>query len=400
MPFDFNMYSSLLLPPVIQGLVVSVVLSVRGLRQGRQADLWLALLLLLLTLRPTNWMLGFAGWYDSHDAFTTFMFYFPWNWFLVLGPVLFFYFRSLTNPEYRWQPQDWWHLLPAMVVKGYQLILWIKEIVIESYFLGRPLVGHYGTRGPLDIPGLSTVVNVFDWVTPLWVFAYLGATLWQYQRYRRYVRGHFSDTDPVDFGWLRNFLLAFLLSQVIHWGFYLADSLSGDSLSYVEKWYDFFAWGLIIYYLSIAGLLANAKEQWLLDFEPSSLMSAESETLLQETPTPIDPLQQQRLAAYMQQERPYLSPGLTLKELAAQLTMPQAELSRLINQAYGQHFNDFINQYRVKAVQNAILAPEHAHLSLLGIALECGFNSKATFNRVFKQHVGLSPSAWRNKEKG
>ena len=403
MRFDFGPYSSLLLPLVIQGLVFSAILAVRGWRQDRRADRLLACLLLLLTLRPMNWMLGFAGWYDTHDAFTTFMFYFPWNWFWLLGPLVYFYFRSLTNRNFHWRRKDLWHFVPTILAKAYLLALFLKEIVIEHQMLGLPLGGHFGTRGPLYIAGVSEAFAWLDWLAPISIFGYLGATLWQFRAYRRYLQAHFSNPDPVDFRWLRHFLIAFLLTQVIYWAFQVVSAFSVAGLSYAEQWYSFFSWGLIIYYLSIAGLLANAKEQWLLDFElkprrgqPFPPPEVEEK---EQPPTP-DQLQRAKLETWLAREKPYLAPGLTLKDLADQLDMPQGELSRLINGAYQQNFNDFINRYRVEAVKQALFDPGKQHLSLLGIALDCGFNSKATFNRVFKQHTGLSPSAWRARQEG
>jgi|GEM_PF-6811035 len=57
-------------------------------------------------------MLGYAGWYDSHDGYTTFMFYMPWEFGLAPGPAYYLYFRSLTNQEFDWRQT--WHLLPGL----------------------------------------------------------------------------------------------------------------------------------------------------------------------------------------------------------------------------------------------------------------------------------------------
>jgi AraC-like DNA-binding protein len=65
-----------------------------------------------------------------------------------------------------------------------------------------------------------------------------------------------------------------------------------------------------------------------------------------------------------------------------------------MNGGMGQAFSEVINQYRVAEFQRRAKLPDAARLSLLGLALECGFNSKATFNRAFKKVVGLSPSEW------
>ncbi|MBK8045351.1 MAG: hypothetical protein IPK21_23470 [Haliscomenobacter sp.] len=84
MLFEFHLYSVLPLPPFLHGVIYSGMLFVLGLRDGRLSDRLLALLsiffLLFLLLRVGSWMLFFgAGWYDSHDAHSTFMFYFPFT---------------------------------------------------------------------------------------------------------------------------------------------------------------------------------------------------------------------------------------------------------------------------------------------------------------------------------
>ena len=74
--------------------------------------------------------------------------------------------------------------------------------------------------------------------------------------------------------------------------------------------------------------------------------------------------------------------------------MNRGELSEAINSGVGKNFNDFVNSYRVKEVEQMLQDGKQEQLSLLGIALECGFNSKATFNRVFKKMTGQSPSQY------
>lgn len=86
MPFEFNLYSSLLLPAFIQGILFAALLLVRGWKFQRLSDKLLGWLLLLNAIKIAYWMLGFAGWYDSHDGFTSFMFYFPFDNVLWMGP--------------------------------------------------------------------------------------------------------------------------------------------------------------------------------------------------------------------------------------------------------------------------------------------------------------------------
>ena len=69
-------------------------------------------------------------------------------------------------------------------------------------------------------------------------------------------------------------------------------------------------------------------------------------------------------------------------------------ISKTINQGFQMNFNDCINSYRIEAVKNSLDLGEHKKTTLLGIAYDCGFNSKATFNRAFKKHTGKTPKEY------
>jgi len=75
--------------------------------------------------------------------------------------------------------------------------------------------------------------------------------------------------------------------------------------------------------------------------------------------------------------------------------MSPSQVSDLINKGLGQNFNDYINKYRVEVIVKKLSDENNNHLSILAIALDNGFNSKATFNRVFKKKTGKSPSEYR-----
>jgi AraC-like DNA-binding protein len=96
----------------------------------------------------------------------------------------------------------------------------------------------------------------------------------------------------------------------------------------------------------------------------------------------------------LMEEGVYLDPVLSLNSMAEQLGTNSSVLSRVINQGYGANFNDFINAYRVEAVRHALEKGAHKTHTLAGIAQDCGFSSKATFNRAFKKHLELSPSEY------
>ena len=96
----------------------------------------------------------------------------------------------------------------------------------------------------------------------------------------------------------------------------------------------------------------------------------------------------------MENEKVYLNPELNLSDLAKMAHMSRGQLSEIINTAFEKNFNDFVNGYRVEAFKMMLQEDKHKQLSLLGIAQECGFNSKATFNRVFKKLTNLSPTEY------
>ena len=94
------------------------------------------------------------------------------------------------------------------------------------------------------------------------------------------------------------------------------------------------------------------------------------------------------------EDKIYLNPGLTLQEMAQLLSTNSAVLSQAINQGYGNNFNDFINKYRVEEVMQCIKKGQYKTHTIPGIAQNCGFNSRATFNRAFKKHLHIAPGEY------
>lgn len=93
----------------------------------------------------------------------------------------------------------------------------------------------------------------------------------------------------------------------------------------------------------------------------------------------------------------FLNPTLTLKEFAANCGSPARVISEHLNQGLGKNFHDFVNEYRVEAVKIKLKSKVQDNFTLESIAYDSGFNSKATFNRIFKKFTGLSPSKWSEK---
>jgi len=93
----------------------------------------------------------------------------------------------------------------------------------------------------------------------------------------------------------------------------------------------------------------------------------------------------------------FLEPSLSLKELSSKVEIPQHHITQTLNSFAEQSFYDYVNTYRVKYFIDKLKKGEAEKLSLLGIAFDCGFNSKSSFNRIFKKHTSCSPSEYKSR---
>lgn len=102
-----------------------------------------------------------------------------------------------------------------------------------------------------------------------------------------------------------------------------------------------------------------------------------------------------RIDAIMREERHYIDSNLTLNSLARRIGMNRSYVSKAINIGYGQNFSRYVNHLRVEESTRQLVQSDR---SILQIAFDCGFNSKATFNRVFKTETGLAPIEYRRSK--
>ena len=104
------------------------------------------------------------------------------------------------------------------------------------------------------------------------------------------------------------------------------------------------------------------------------------------------------ILTFMDEERPFINPELTVQDLSKQLNISRHHLTELLNNDIGKNFFTFINEYRVEEVKRRLLDTRFEHLTIVAIAFESGFNSKSTFNSIFKQNTGNTPSQWKTAE--
>ncbi len=104
----------------------------------------------------------------------------------------------------------------------------------------------------------------------------------------------------------------------------------------------------------------------------------------------------EELMELMNQEKPYLDGSLTLESLSKLLNTNRTYLSQAIKANTENTFSEFINSYRIDEARRMLLDDKFSNLSIEGIALSVGFNSRSTFNKVFKEFTGITPSYFRD----
>ena len=105
-----------------------------------------------------------------------------------------------------------------------------------------------------------------------------------------------------------------------------------------------------------------------------------------------------KLLYVIEVEKVYRDEDLSLQSLAEKLSIPPRELSQVINEGLDMNYSNFINSYRIEEAKNLLFSPGENHYSILDIAYEVGFNSKAVFNRAFKKFTGMTPSQFRKND--
>lgn len=232
-----------------------------------------------------------------------------WSWLplqfsLTLGPLVFFYVRSIARPEQKFTAKDLSHFSPLLLEQGIHLLT-----VIQS--------------------------------------AYTGTATYNTPTYKQW--------HPV----LE--LLAFVSVAI---------------------------------YLYRCALLAKYPQR-------GELNKISGKQFSRENPSSTDKLIQRGywLRHQMKINRFYLDEELSLNSLAKKLGISIHELSKIINTGLRKNFNDFVNEFRIQDVTRKMRDPAYNRITLLGIAYDCGFNSKSTFNRAFKEITGKSPAEYKNELK-
>ena len=227
-----------------------------------------------------------------------------------------------------------------------------------------------------------TIIYLIEqWLGILSISLYTLLSLRILYRYQRWLKEHYSNITKQSLTWLRTPVLIFscfwigwnILTEVDRFvferalkNFYFLPTFVG--LAVVTCWIGFKG-----YMKAQAEVVAYSRKK------------AKEPTTLE------DPQFRQKLTDLMENQQPYLDPNLDLNTLAGQMEMKPKQVSYLINHTFEMNFYELINRFRVQHFMKRLEAADAKKYTLLGLAFECGFNTKSTFNHVFKKIMGKTP---------
>ena len=338
--------------------------------QNRQANRFLAGLMAAISFWQIDGFFRVSGLYGQNAN----LYFLPIFYSFAFGPLIYFYVKSLTNSGFRFERNHWWHFLPVAVQAGLYVFLSMCSYEFRNWFWANV---HYPITYSIEFDG--------TWLSLL---VYLILSLRLLRKYNRYVQENFSETSRLTLRWLRVLLL--ILAVVC--GQWAVELILRDVFhTFYQYDYSYWLLGLFLIALGVAGLqqsnLASVQFQGEPVPDAPAALIAPSKIVADVNPDHVA-----RIRRAMDVEKLYLNPTLTLTELAQHVALNPKIVSQVINAGIGKSFNDFVNDYRVDEVKQRLRTNDMTRLTLLGIAFESGFNSKTTFNRIFRQHTGQSPS--------
>ncbi|RAK65137.1 helix-turn-helix domain-containing protein [Hymenobacter edaphi] len=406
MQLPFTVIVVLLLAVVAQAVFAAGLLWVAP--HNRRPNRLLALLMLAIALWILDGFFRVAGVYTQNANW----YFAPIYYSFAFGPLLYFYVRSLTNHAFRLRPRHLWHFGPVALQAALYAALRLTEYPTRLWFWEHV---HRPVTYRLEFIG--------TWVS---LMVYLGLSLHLLRQYRRYLDDNFSETSQLRLRWLRT-LLVLLAVVSAQW---LVEVVLREFFDLYYRYdYSTDLLGVVVFCIGVVGL--RQADMRAMHFTPeavpaaaavagseavpavaapvvaaAAVAEAEAAGPAAASPAPgparpqpaVDAQVQERIRRALEDEQLFRNPTLTLTELAAHTGLPARLLSFTLNQGFGKSFNDLVNGYRVAEVQRRLARTTDAQrLTLLGIAFESGFNSKTTFNRIFKQMTGVAPSEFQSK---
>jgi AraC-like DNA-binding protein len=357
---------------VAQGVLMTLALL--GVKRGNKfANRVLAALTITISiivsgsvLLTTNYTFVFPHFSRVHHPFV-----------FLAGPLLFLYLSALTSGRQNLRKKDFLHFLPFALCALYLIPFYFQSSAGKL----EHLISEYNQDS------LGTWYYVRSAVFIIQFLSYLIAIVLSLVKYSRTARENSPYEKHVLFQ-----VRFFVVASVILWAGavlrYALDQSANTNLLVP------FGASVLVYAM---GYLRLSKPEILMNVENESPAKKYEKSAL--SPERSDRYLN-KLLHVMESEQLFTDGELTLQKLAEKLSIPAQHLSQVINGRRGQSFSDFINTYRVEAAKKKLLDPKMQHYTVLAIAEDVGFNSKSSFNAVFKKHTNMTPSEFRKSSNG
>jgi AraC-like DNA-binding protein len=381
----------------IQGLFLTVILATQ--RRNRTANRILAVAMLAFSLYLLSAVYHAVGFERVFPHFFGVAYPMP----LLFGPVIYLYAVHAADRTRRLTWRDAWHFAPFAAA-----VLAVLPVYLMS---GAEKIAFYEDLKRGVVPPTVVVIDPLKYLSGI---AYTTATIVFLRRHSRRVRDSYSSLERVNLQWVVRLALA---SAAI-WALATAVGVIHPDGALARRGEDVIALAIAVLVYGIGYMALRQPEiinfvtqEFAIPVDALHAAAAPAPTHTPAVETPPEPaapryersglsereaaLLKQALLKTMESDRPYANSGLTLAELADRLNTTPHKLSEVLNAQLGQTFYDFINAYRVQDVQRRIADEKYRNLTILSLALDAGFASKATFNHVFRKHTGRTPSAYR-----
>jgi len=295
----------------------------------------------------------------------------PMQFLLALGPLIYFYVLKITRPGYKLRRKDLLHFSPLLL-----------ELCVQALEIQESIATGVATYNTFAFQLLNPVLQLLIFIS---IIAYVYRSDQLIQNFYRRLPPMLMDRSLLEFRWLHRLLAATALLWTVWIAYVAVDYFGYKNQLGIHGYYPFYIFfAVIIIWTAAAAFL-----------KPQAALIAQQRP----APKPPAPSGMKGKSAWLKQvmevNRYYQDPELSLALLAGNVGLPARELSQIINTVLNKSFNDFINEYRIRYVISKMHDPAYKHITLLGIAYEAGFNSKATFNRTFKQITGKTPLEYK-----
>ena len=377
--FNLNPVNFLIISGLLQNLIVSGILFFsKGDHQ--YAPRLLSILVLIVTLHLTYLML-----LDLNlDNFFPPLLWIPYSYMAAIGPLIFLYARSLTDMAFRISGKDWMYFVPVAAELILQLVLIKYSIIHEVLYYNTPLYFIF-----------TPIIYILAAGS---IFYFLRRSLKLLNNHEAWIQKNFSNLNEVTLAWLHKLITYYRLLW-ISWIPFITIFLVffRFQLQYFVIVLLLYLLILIITYLTYWIGLEGIRKMNYVFIKKEQLPAANKNY----ANLPEEDIKSciARIEQLMDEEKLFLDENLNLRAFARKLQADPNMVSYILNNYLNKNFYEFINSYRIEEVKYRLSHPKYKHLTILAIALESGFNSKTSFNRVFKQMTRLTPSEFQKKRK-